>query len=123
MNNHFELTFNGKTVGLIFGMIAAEEFMAMQIEKTREGIVGKSPIVAIADAMYAAAVNYSYAQRKKSPDYADFLDMISEMYSDEEGIKQIDEAGRIWHESRFGKEVFKTEQALKKKLEEIERVT
>jgi hypothetical protein len=118
MNNYAEITINGKKVGMLFSMIAAEDFYNLQLGKEQTDTPNN--ILAIGDAFYSGACCHAMLKREKKPVYYDFINAIDDLYSTEEGIKEIAEASLIWQESKFGKNVMSVSENLKKKEQQRE---
>lgn len=115
MNNYAELTIDGKKIGLLFGMIAAEEFYRLQLGKD---VTALNNTLMIAEIMYAGAYNFATVKRVPAPPYEFIIDGVDELYADDEGVKQLNDACTIYEESRFGKNIKQSAENLKKKVDE-----
>lgn len=118
MNNHAELNTGDKVIGLTFGMAALEEWMRLQIgkENVETGINGHQSIYEI---IYAGAFNHSVINRKPVLSLPAIADIVDDMYDDENKVASLNEACKIFGESRFGKELPKVVEAKKKEVESL----
>jgi len=115
MNNNTEITLvDGSKLGLCFGMIANEEFMRLIMDQASQNVTLQS-----CNIIYAGAYNYAVNKRTKSPDYEFIVDQVEELYTTEEGIKQISDVYEVFNDSRFGKNLLKSVETIKKKAEEL----
>jgi len=122
MSNHCEININGKSVGLTFGMIAAEEFNRLQIEKSLDPNSVNGTLL-MADVIYCGAVNRAYLDKVQPPKYADIVDGVDEIFSDDERLPELDAVSKIYTESRMGKHLEKQTAAIKKKLAENQNLS